>query len=437
MRTFLTIWFGQTISLLGSAMTNFALALWLFERTGQATSLVLVGVSAGIPRIITSLFAGLIVDRFSRKKLIIISDLVSGLTTSVLLMLLLSGRLQVWHIYAAAAIGGPFTALQRLAYDASITLLVPKRDYVRANSTAWLAGYGADILAPPLAAALFATNGLTAVMIVDLVTFLFAASTVLFVTVPQPPRSTAVAKEPFSLRNLANQLAFGFHYIWSQPPLRALLFTLICFNFFHAFSDGLYNPMILARTGQNERVLAAVVATAGVSGVLSSLITAWWGAPRHRARLFLLGSISAGLGKTIFALGRTAATWMPVQFYTSLNFPLRGSAYTAIWREKVEPAAQGRVFAATSILGQIADSTGYFLAGPLGDFVFEPAMAEGGRLAPIFSWLVGTGPGAGFALLFFLTGLGMLFVGILGFALPQVRRVEELVPDHDPAVQTS
>lgn len=430
MKTFLIVWVGQTVSIVGSAMTHFALALWLFERTGRATSLVLVGVSAGIPRILTSLFAGIIVDRFSRKKLIIVSDLVSGVTTMALLGLLWSGRLEVWHLYLGAFIGGPFTALQRLAYDASISVLVPKSQYVRANSMGWLSGYGSDILAPPLAAALYSATGLSGVMVADLATFLFAVSTIVLLTIPQPAETESAQHEAFSLRGLARQLAFGFAYIFNRPALRSLLFIFVLFSFFHDISSGLYTPMILTRSGNNERVLAAVVATAGVSGVLSSLLTGWWGAPRQRARLFLLGTISAGLGKTLFGLGRTITAWMPIQFYTSLNFPLKGSAYTAIWREKVEPAAQGRVFAATSILYDIAAYSGYFLAGPLGDLLFEPALAAGGPLVPAFGWLVGTGPGAGFALLFFLAGLGMMFAGVLGFFLTQVRQVEEMVPDH-------
>jgi DHA3 family macrolide efflux protein-like MFS transporter len=432
MRTFLVIWFGQMISVVGSAMTHFALALWLFERTGRATSLVLVGVSAGIPRILTSLFAGLIVDRFSRKKLIMISDLVSGVTTMALLALLMRGRLELWHLYLGAFISGPFTALQRLAYDASISLLVPKSHYVRANSMSWLAGYGSDILAPPLAAALYSATGLSGVMVADLVTFLFAVSTVLLLTIPQPAATRNIQREPFSLQRLTRQLAFGFAYIFSRPALRSLLLVFVLFSFFHDLSSGLYTPMILTRSGNSEQVLAAVVATAGVSGVLSSLLTGWWGAPRQRTRIFLLGTISAGLGKTLFSLGRNITAWMPIQFYTSLNFPLKGSAYTAIWREKVEPAAQGRVFAATTILYDIAAYSGYFLAGPLGDLLFEPAMAAGGPLAPSLGWLVGTGPGAGFALLFFLAGLGMIFSGVLGFWLPQVHHLEETVPDGVP-----
>ena len=104
MRNFLIVWFGQTISSLGSKMTGFAVGVWIFEQTGQATALALVTVTGMIPTLLLTLFSGVIVDRTNRKRLMMVGDAVAGGTTIVLLALFLLGQMQIWHIYVAYAV---------------------------------------------------------------------------------------------------------------------------------------------------------------------------------------------------------------------------------------------------------------------------------------------------------------------------------------------
>src|SRR4028118_309708 len=141
LRTFLLIWSGQTVSLIGSSMTGFAFTIWVWELTGQATALALFGFFAQMSQLLTAPFMGVIVDRWNRKLLMAVGDTVAGLLTITILLLYLGNNLQVWHLYLAVAVNGIFQHLQELAYKASISMVVPESQYSRASSMGSLAIY--------------------------------------------------------------------------------------------------------------------------------------------------------------------------------------------------------------------------------------------------------------------------------------------------------
>jgi MFS transporter, DHA3 family, macrolide efflux protein len=138
----------------------------------------------------------------------------------------------------------------------------------------------------------------------------------------------------------------------------------------------------------------------------------------------LAGFIGAGLSKTVFGLGQSPQIWVPAQFCSSLNFPLLGSSETAIWMTQIAPAQQGRVFAANALVVQVVSAGAALIAGPLAERILEPALVPTGYLADILGGVVGTGPGAGMALLFVVCALAMVGVGLGGYCIPALRWVE-------------
>src|SRR5262245_28138036 len=106
MRTFVIVWSGQVISTLGTAMTRFALSIWLWEQTGSATAMVLVGIFAGLPSLVISPIAGALVDRWDRRRVMIVADLVAGVGTIAIFVLYASGGLAAWHLYIVSAVSG-------------------------------------------------------------------------------------------------------------------------------------------------------------------------------------------------------------------------------------------------------------------------------------------------------------------------------------------
>ncbi len=416
------------ISTIGTRMTVFAITLWAWELTGSATALALIGFFYFAASISIAPFAGVIVDRSNRKRLIILGDTVAGLSTIAMLHLHLAGSLQIWHIYLVAVLNGLCSQVQTLAYGVSIPMLVPKQHYTRAISMGSVLSYGSAIIGPALAGTLYSVIGFTGILLIDLTSFIVGISTVFAVQIPQPPVSEAGRQ---SRAGIFPELAFGFRYIFARKSLLVLLLFWSLFWFAHDISDSLYSPMILARTNSNAEVLASLQAAAGVGGVTGGLLLSVWGGHKRRINGLLLGMVGAGFSKIIFGLSQIPLIWIPAQLCSSFNFPAIYSCERAIWLTKVEPDLQGKVLATHTLISGFSPVVGRLLAGPLADYIFEPAMKPDGNLAAIFGAIFGTSPGAGMALLYVLCALGMLSVGLVGYAFPLIRYVEDIVPDHD------
>ncbi|MEM9807400.1 MAG: MFS transporter [Cyanobacteria bacterium P01_D01_bin.56] len=416
MRTFTLIWFGQLVSAIGSLMTFFALTLWAWDATGSATALALVGLFFQLPQIPTTLFAGIIVDRFNRKTLMLLGDAIVALATLIIGGLYFTQQLAIWHLYLVAALAGGFSQIQILAYQASISLMVPKKQFTRVASMASIVHYGSNIVGPALAGVLYPIIELSGIIAIDLVTFAISFITLLIAKVPQPDVEAAPKSTDWK-----NQLTFGFRYVWQQPSLKALLLFTVMFTFAHDLGAALQSPMLLARTDGNPIVVASVSAAAGIGGVAGAILISIWGGPKRRIYGLLGGYIGAGLSKMVFGLGQLTAVWVPAQVCSSLNFPLLGSCRSALWMENVTSEIQGRVFAAKSLVIQVSSAISVLLAGPLADQVLEPAMASDNWLSPVF----GSGPGAGMAIVYTTCALTMLLIGISGFWVPQLKAIDK------------
>jgi len=412
MRTFTLIWFGQLVSTIGSYMTEFALTLWAWEVTGSATALALVGFFSQLPRIPITLVAGFIVDRFNRKHLMMLGDSMAALSTIGIGILFLADGLQIWHLYLAASVNGGFGQIQGLAYRTSISSMVSPQQLTRANSLNSAVHYGSTIFGPALAGVLYPLVGLMGILLIDLVTFGVAIATLLSVRIPQP-----APQPPPEIETRLAKLTFGFREVWRQPSLRSLLLISTAFWFFHDLGGAIYDPMILARTNGSAQVLASTASAAGIGGVTGAVLLSVWGGPKQRVTGMLAGFIGAGLSKTVFGLGRSPQIWIPAQFCSSLNFPLLGSSENALWMKSITAEKQGRVFAANALVLQGVSAIAALIAGPLAENVFEPWVTSLGKL-PFLSYLWGTGSGAGVALLYVLTSLGLVLVGVLGCFWP-------------------
>ncbi|MBW4617791.1 MAG: MFS transporter [Cyanosarcina radialis HA8281-LM2] len=412
MYAFFLVWIGQMVSTIGSYMTDFATTIWAWEFTGQATTLALVGFFSQAPGILITPFLGTLVDRTSRKQLMMLSDAIAALSTIALLWLYSTGNLQVWHFYITAAINGTFSQIQHLAYTASIALMVPPQHYTRASSMNSMLHYSSIVFAPALAGSLYYVVGFSGILSIDLITFCVAVLTVWRAIIPQP---VTTETKPLNWINLWQETLFGFRYIFTHANLSALLILGSLFWFAHDLGGSLYSAMILARTDNNAAILASLLSTAGIGGVIGASIFSIWGGFKRQIHGFLLGMVGAGLSKTVFALGQQTSIWIPAQFCSSLNFPMLGSSNDAIWMNQVKPEFQGRVFATTSFIGQVTAASATLIAGPLADRIFEPAMMPEGSLTGIFGSIFGTGAGAGMALLYATTSLCLLFIGIGGY----------------------
>jgi len=437
---FTIVWVGQMLSLLGTNMTGFALAIWIYEVTSEsfrATAFSLVAFFSFAPLILVSPVAGAIVDRYDRKKVMMLADLAAGLPTVAVLLLFTTGSLQLWHLYVTGAISSSFQAFHFPAYSAAVTMMVRKENYGRASGMLATAQFASGIFAPVAGALVLAIAGLPAVLMIDIVTFVVAVSMLLLVRVPRLP-TTEIGRK--GIGSIWKESLYGFRYIYERPSLLGLQLTFLCVNFIATFSNVVLNPMILSRVGDYQTgqiILGSVLSAGGIGGVVGSVAMSVWGGPKRRIKGILFGMVLLSLtGTLLMGLGREFYVWASASFLGLFLLPMISGCSQAIWQSKVAPDVQGRVFATRLLIAQISVPLAMLIAGPLADRVFEPAMKPSGSLSPVLGWLIGTGPGAGMALMFLITGIAGSLIGLGAYAVRAVRDAEDILPDHDVKTTT-
>jgi len=427
MRGFTVIWLGQVLSLMGTAMTAFAITIWAWQVTGEATALALVGFFSFAPTILFSPVAGALVDRWNRKLVMILADLGACVATVAVLLLYLTGHLQVWHLYITGAVAAVFQSFHFPAYSAAVTMMLPKEQYARASGMISIAQSASGVFAPIFGAVLLGFVGFSGVMVVDILTCLVAVAVVLSATIPNPPVSEEGLKGKGSL---LKESVYGFRYIYARPSLLGLLLVFFATNLVMTLSGTLSSPLILARTNNNDVMLGIVQSVSAIGGLAGGFLLTAWGGPKRKVDGVLVGIAISSLFVSVFGLGREVWVWSLAGFLAYLLIPVANGSSQAIWQAKVAPDLQGRVFSARLLIAQISGPISMLIGGLLADRVFEPAMMPGGSLAPSFGRLVGTGPGAGMSLIFVITGILGMLVGLGGYAFGEIRNVETILPDH-------
>jgi DHA3 family macrolide efflux protein-like MFS transporter len=430
MRTFLTVWAGQLVSITGTTLTGFGLQIWVYLETGSVTRLALVSLAFALPSVLLSPIAGALVDRWDRRLTMLGADLLAGAATLALAVLYFGGGLEIWHLYLLAGVGALGNAFQAPAWMAAIPLLVPKRHLGRANGLVQANEAVALVAAPAIAGAMLATLGLGAVLLTDVATFLVAVVTLVMVRFPPTPKGEYAATG-----SLRTDVAAGWRYLRDRSGLLWLLVIYAGVNFVLAFVNVLIIPLIVSFT--SEAAAGGVLSAAGVGMLVGSLLMSAWGGPKRNRIAWIMGGIAVG-GLCVIVAGLRAS--LPVIITGSvllmLGTPVVNTTSQVIWQLKVAPEMQGRVFALRRMVSQAAFPLGILLAGPLADRVFEPLLAPGGTLAGSVGRVIGTGAGRGIAFMFILAGAGTILTAAVGWLQPRVRRLEEEIPDQIPDAST-
>jgi MFS family permease len=420
LNTFLILWVGITLSTIGSQMTNFAVTLWAWEATEKATPLALILFFTQTPRIIASLFAGIIVDTWNRKYLMMLGDSVSAISTVIILGLLLTDNLQIWHLYLTGAINGLFSYFQDLAFSTSMAMIVPKEHYTRATVMEdYLTYSGGEILAPFLATFIYYKSGLSGVLIIDLLTFICAIFTVVIVKIPQP--SVNINHQ----ESIYKKLTFGFRYIFNHPSLLMLLIFLLTTNFISNIAWGIFPAMILARSNNSGEILASVQGAMGLGGVIGGIAFTFWGGFKNRVNGLLVGNILTEFSSCLIGLFKIPYLWMLSGFLMSIFAPLIGSSNQSIWLSKVEPSIQGRVFASRYFIAQVMSPLGLLISGFLADNFFEQNLKYLTMFTPIFGNSEGSGMAFQYAL---FSSLGII-ISLIFYRFKVLRNLEKIFPD--------
>lgn len=402
LQSFLMLWSSQTVSSLGTAMTEFALIIWVYGQKGNASSVTLLTICTFLPTILFRFVAGTIVDRWDKKRIMLVADFAAACGTLTIFILYSVSALQIWHLYVINILLSFMNAFQSPASYVTTSLLVPKEQYTRVSGLQSFSGSVVSILAPALGSILLTVGGLPFVLIFDLISFAIAFLTLLFfVKIPVIERKTVELKESF-VKNCMT----GISFLRDNAPLLHMVLFFNVINFLAKIgNDGMLSPFVLSRTGNNQNALG-MVQTAVALGILAgSIIITLTRPAKNKTRVIFVGCAVTCFGNVIQSLTFTPMVWSIAAFISYLSAAILNANLDTVMRTHVPIEMQGRVFSAKDTLQNCTIPLGLFLGGMLADSVFEPFMATSSSLQEMLSTFFGSGRGAGIAVMFFCVGI--------------------------------
>ena len=425
LHSFLLLWGSQTVSQLGTAMTDYAVIIWVYSRKGTASSVTLLTVCTFLPTIFFRFLAGSVVDRQNKKRIMLTADLLAACGTLAVFVLHSTDALQIWHLYIINFLLSFMNAFQEPASFIAVSMLVPKEHYARAGGLQGISGAAVSVLAPALGALLLASGGLNLVLMVDLSTFAVAFLVLLFlIRIPEPERQDA-EKESFSKTCLA-----GICYLKDHSAILRITLFLAVINFLAKLgNDGMLSPFILGRTGNNQQVLGMVESFTALGVLSGSLLATTMKPVRRRTRLIFITTGLVFAGNMIQSLTSRPWLWCTAAFGSYLLAAVMNVNMDTLMRERVPMEMQGRVFSAKSTLQNFTIPVALLLGGLLADTVFEPFMGTDSPAQRVLSGLIGTGKGTGIGLMFFVVGIAGMLISFTRLRKPVYRELDRTDTD--------
>ncbi len=406
-KRYIVFWLSQALSQFGSSMTSFALVLWVYTQKGTAMTVSLMTFFNYIPYIIVSLFAGTFVDNHSKKKIMLVSDTIAAICSIAMFFLSIGSGLQIWNIYLVNFIIGFMNAFQGPASAVAIGKVVPKEKLEQVSGMNSFSGNLVAVLSPIFAASLFAWGGLKLVLIIDLMTFLFAFLVLLFVLkIPEDIAKKVKKKSAFT------GCKEGFQYLKQNNGIFIVMITMALLNFFSRLTyENILSPMILARSANDSVTLGIVNAVMGIGGIVGGIIVSTGKVKANSAKMIYISAfVSFLLGDIMMGIGRNVIVWSIAGLAASLPIPFINAGQMVILYQNIPEEIQGRLFAVRNAIQFSSIPFGILLGGLLADYVFEPFMLKENAVTLFLRMLVGEGAGSGMAVMFLCTGiLGTLF----------------------------
>lgn len=407
LRPFFTLWTGQAISLLGSQLVQFALIWWLTQQTGSATVLATASIVGLLPQVLIGPFAGVLVDRWNRRRVMLGADAIVALATLALVYFFWAGAIQIWYVYVALFIRALAGSFHSTAMTASTSLMVPQEQLTRIQGLNQVLNGGLNIAAAPLAALLLAVLPIQGVLLVDILTAALAITTILLVAVPQPQRHVSAGEAQSTLGAYWHDLRAGLRYVLGWPGLLLISGIAMAINLVLAPTTSLMPLLVTEHFQGTAWHLSALEAGFGIGVLLGGLLLGVWGGFRSRIMTSLLGV--AGIGMGILLVGLAPVSLFPLavfgMLFGGMMSSLANGPLLAILQASVAPGMQGRVFTLLSSAAMAMMPLGLAIAGPMAEVI------------GVRSW-------------FLIGGVATILIACVCMFVPTVRNVERDRDDH-------
>ncbi len=422
LRDFFVLWGSQTLSSLGTAMTNFALIIWVYGQGGTASSITSMTICSFLPTILFRFIAGTFADRWDKKWIMLVSDLLAACGTLTILLLHSLSSLEIWHLYVINFLLSLMNSFQVPAANVATGLLVPQEQYTRVSGLQSFAGSVVSILAPALGSVLLALGGLNVVLLFDLASFAVAFLTLLFsIQIPDGQQGGGQVPEPFWKSCME-----GIRFLRNNAAVWRLILFFAAVNFLAKLgNDGMLPPFVLGKTDGDQNALGLVQSAVALGILAGSLfVTLMRPAKRKTTAIFVSCAITFLTGGVLLGLSGSLPLWMAASFASYVPVAILGANLTVIMRTRVPVQLQGRVFSARDTIQNGTIPLGLFLGGVLADYVLEPFMGTPSPVQQVLSSLFGTGKGAGIAVLFFIVGSLGAVMSIVALRNPLYRELD-------------
>ena len=399
LRDFYILWSTQSLSQLGSAITAFALTLWLYEKTGSALSTAALRICTYAPYVVMSIFAGALSDKFDKKKTMLICDLLAALSTIAVFILYKLDMLSVWHLYLINAVSGLMNTVQQPASEVAYTMVVPKDYYQKTGGLQSLSRSLVTIGNPLIASAVYGFAGLDAAIAVDLVSFGIAfVALALFIRIPEIP--TDGKEKEAGVLHLAKE---GLKYLKDTPMILYVILFMSGVNFVASAFDAVLPALIIPNPRGGNSILGIVTSCSGIAMVAGSLIATAMPKPKDRVKVIYLSMLfSLATENYLLAFSRSPVLWCIGQILGWIFVPVMSTNQNVIMKNTIPANLQGRVYACRNTLQFFTIPIGLLFGGFMVDEVCEPIMSTSGRT---LQFLFGTGKGSGAALMMFILGV--------------------------------
>ncbi|MBW9147187.1 MFS transporter [Clostridium sp. CM028] len=403
---FLIIWLGELISNIGTGMTAFGLGVYVWQLTHSAVDVSMVEMAALLPMILLSPAAGVLADRFDRRLLMILGDIVSAFGLIVMLGLMNKGHIQVWQICLCVGFSSAFVALLDPAYKATITDLLTEDDYAKASGMVSIASSSKFLISPIIGGLILAASGMEVILTIDILT-----SVVTVVAIFTVRKSLAVKSQVKKEMSFFKDLKEGWQIIIQAKGVMLLIILVSVLMFYMGFIQVLSKPMILSFASEKTTgILQTVVAC----GMMVSSIMIGSGILKSKYVNVMVASFIAS-GITMAGFGATTSMTVIIisgfLFFASL--PYATASIDVLIRKSIDNDKQGRAWGLISLISQLGYVIAYILAGVLADYVFNPALVEGGVLADTVGKVIGTGETRGIGFLLILAGIGLVITALI------------------------
>lgn len=366
LKTYIPLFLGESVSLLGSIIVQFAIVWWLTETTGSSTVLASGSIFIMLPGSLFGPFLATLVDRMDRRMLLVVTDAIISLGTIFLVFMFWLDIIEIWHIYLVFGISSIFGNMQWAAVTAVTSSIVPDDQLQRVEGMTVTVQSLFNLAGPVLGAALVSLLPIYGVLSIDVITASIAILLLLTLKIPKVVRHDERAITPSAMWR---DMTEGFKFIVAHQGFLYLILVFALFNFFLQPIFTFLPLLVTDYFGKGVAELGYLQSALGLGMVLGGLIMSVWGGFKRKIHTIIFGNLFFGLFIAVIAIASPDMFWLSVigVLLMSISNPIMNSPILALLQSKVPLEIQGRVFSLAQSLVTLSIPLALGIAGPIAE----------------------------------------------------------------------